>query len=200
MRTLEKRRVVIGMTGATGAIYGIRLLELLREHSDCSRHLIISPWAEETITYETGYTVPQVRSLADEVYDVRDLAAPVSSGSFQTLGMVVLPCSMKTLSAIAHGYDDNLIVRAADVTIKEGRPLVLCPRESPLSAIHLENMLKLSRLGVKLVPPMPNFYQHPVTIDDLVRYQVIRTLDQLGLHLEDAGRWGEGGDYSGSTI
>lgn len=200
MRTLEKRRVVIGMTGATGAIYGIRLLELLREHSDCSRHLIISPWAEETITYETGYTVPQVRSLADEVYDVRDLAAPVSSGSFQTLGMVVLPCSMKTLSAIAHGYDDNLIVRAADVTIKEGRPLVLCPRESPLSAIHLENMLKLSRLGVKLVPPMPNFYQHPATIDDLVRYQVIRTLDQLGLHLEDAGRWGEGGDYSGSTI
>ena len=191
---------MIGMTGATGAIYGIRLLELLREHSDCSRHLIISPWAEETITYETGYTVPQVRSLADEVYDVRDLAAPVSSGSFQTLGMVVLPCSMKTLSAIAHGYDDNLIVRAADVTIKEGRPLVLCPRESPLSAIHLENMLKLSRLGVKLVPPMPNFYQHPVTIDDLVRYQVIRTLDQLGLHLEDAGRWGEGGDYSGSTI
>lgn len=200
MRTLEKRRVVIGMTGATGAIYGIRLLELLREHSDCSRHLIISPWAEETITYETGYTVPQVRSLADEVYDVRDLAAPVSSGSFQTLGMVVLPCSMKTLSAIAHGYDDNLIVRAADVTIKEGRPLVLCPRESPLSAIHLENMLKLSRLGVKLVPPMPNFYQHPATIDDLVRYQVIRTLDQLGLHLENAGRWGEGGDYSGSTI
>ena len=200
MRTLENRRVVIGMTGATGAIYGIRLLELLREHSDCSRHLIISPWAEETITYETGYTVPQVRSLADEVYDVRDLAAPVSSGSFQTLGMVVLPCSMKTLSAIAHGYDDNLIVRAADVTIKEGRPLVLCPRESPLSAIHLENMLKLSRLGVKLVPPMPNFYQHPATIDDLVRYQVIRTLDQLGLHLEDAGRWGEGGDYSGSTI
>ena len=191
---------MIGMTGATGAIYGIRLLELLREHSDCSRHLIISPWAEETITYETGYTVPQVRSLADEVYDVRDLAAPVSSGSFQTLGMVVLPCSMKTLSAIAHGYDDNLIVRAADVTIKEGRPLVLCPRESPLSAIHLENMLKLSRLGVKLVPPMPNFYQHPVTIDDLVRYQVIRPLDQLGLHLEDAGRWGEGGDYSGSTI
>ena len=197
---MEKRRVVIGMTGATGAIYGIRLLELLREHSDCSRHLIISPWAEETITYETGYTVPQVRSLADEVYDVRDLAAPVSSGSFQTLGMVVLPCSMKTLSAIAHGYDDNLIVRAADVTIKEGRPLVLCPRESPLSAIHLENMLKLSRLGVKLVPPMPNFYQHPATIDDLVRYQVIRTLDQLGLHLENAGRWGEGGDYSGSTI
>ena len=191
---------MIGMTGASGAIYGIRLLELLREHSDCSRHLIISPWAEETITYETGYTVPQVRSLADEVYDVRDLAAPVSSGSFQTLGMVVLPCSMKTLSAIAHGYDDNLIVRAADVTIKEGRPLVLCPRESPLSAIHLENMLKLSRLGVKLVPPMPNFYQHPATIDDLVRYQVIRTLDQLGLHLEDAGRWGEGGDYSGSTI
>ena len=191
---------MIGMTGATGAIYGIRLLELLREHSDCSRHLIISPWAEETITYETGYTVPQVRSLADEVYDVRDLAAPVSSGSFQTLGMVVLPCSMKTLSAIAHGYDDNLIVRAADVTIKEGRPLVLCPRESPLSAIHLENMLKLSRLGVKLVPPMPNFYQHPATIDDLVRYQVIRTLDQLGLHLEDAGRWGEGGDSSGSTI
>lgn len=188
------------MTGATGAIYGIRLLELLREHSDCSRHLIISSWAEETITYETGYTVPQVRALADEVYDVRDLAAPVSSGSFRTLGMVVLPCSMKTLSAIANGYDDNLIVRAADVTIKEGRPLVLCPRESPLSAIHLENMLKLSRLGVKLVPPMPNFYQHPTTIDDLVRYQVIRTLDQLGLHLEDAGRWGEGGEYFGRAI
>ena len=191
---------MIGMTGATGAIYGIRLLELLREHSDCSRHLIISSWAEETITYETGYTVPQVRALADEVYDVRDLAAPVSSGSFRTLGMVVLPCSMKTLSAIANGYDDNLIVRAADVTIKEGRPLVLCPRESPLSAIHLENMLKLSRLGVKLVPPMPNFYQHPTTIDDLVRYQVIRTLDQLGLHLEDAGRWGEGGEYFGRAI
>jgi len=128
-------------------------------------------------------------SLADAWYPADALDAAVSSGSFTTGGMIILPCSMKTLSAIASGYTGELLSRAADVTIKEGRTLVLCPRETPLNAIHLENMLKLSRIGVKIVPPMPSFYQNPTTIEDLVHYQVVRVLDQLNIHIEHSGRW-----------
>jgi len=183
-------RMVVGISGATGAIYGIRLLELLRERCDVERHLIISRWAEETIRLETDYTVEQVKALADVVYDADDMGAAVSSGSFLTCGMVILPCSMKTLSAIANGYDHDLLARAADVTLKEGRTLVLCPRETPLNAIHLENMLKLSRLGVRIVPPIPSFYHRPQEIDELLRYQAVRVMDQFQWFLDEPGRWG----------
>ncbi len=187
---MDRPRIVIGISGATGAIYGIRLLELLRERHDLERHLILSRWAEETIRLETDYTVEQVKALADVVYAADDMGAAVSSGSFLTCGMVILPCSMKTLSAIANGYDHDLLARAADVTLKEGRTLVLCPRETPLNAIHLENMLKLSRLGVRMVPPIPSFYHRPQEIDELIRYQVVRVMDQFQLFLDEPGRWG----------
>ena len=130
-----------------------------------------------------------MNSLVFSVYDDRNLAAPISSGSFVTDGMIILPCSMKTLSSIANGYDDNLISRAAGVTLKEGRKLVLCPRETPLSAIHLENMLKLARLGVSIIPPMPAFYCHPKDIDDIIDYQITKILDQFGLSYSKTARW-----------
>ena len=158
-------RLVVGISGATGAIYGIRLLEHLRARGDVETHLVVSRWAEETIRLETEYTLEQVRGLADVSYGADDVAAAISSGSFRTAGMVVLPCSMKTVSAIANGYGHDLLTRAADVTLKERRPLVLSPRETPLSAIHLENMLKLSRMGVQIVPPMPSFYHRPKEIE-----------------------------------
>ena len=163
---MERPRIVVGISGATGAIYGIRLLELLRECSDAELHLVVSRWAEETIRLETDYTPEQVRALADVSYQADALGAAISSGSFRTMGMIILPCSMKTLSAIANGYDHDLLARAADVTLKEGRPLVLCPRETPLNAIHLENMLKLSRLGVRiqlLSPPQTNRGSDPLS-------------------------------------
>lgn len=190
------QRIVIGITGASGAIYGIRLLELLREHSGAERHLVLSRWAEETIRLETGYTPGQVRALADVVYPEQQMDAAISSGSFYTMGMVILPCSMKTLGAIANGFDHNLIVRAADVTLKERRPLVLCPRETPLNAIHLENMLKLSRLGVSILPPVPSFYHHPRRIEDLIDYHVARVLDQFRIETAAAQRWGSGAGQS----
>src|SRR5665647_654394 len=152
------RRIVVGITGATGAIYGIRLLEILKQYPEVETLLVMSNWAEENIRIETDYQPTDVFKLADVVYGANEMSAPIASGSFQTEGMIVIPCSMKTLSAIANGYADNLIVRAADVMMKEGRPLILSSRETPLNAIHLENMLKLSRLGVKIIPPMPGFY------------------------------------------
>ena len=182
-------RLVVGISGATGAIYGIRLLEHLRARGDVETHLVVSRWAEETIRLEAEYTLEQVRGLADVSYGADDVAAAISSGSFRTAGMVVLPCSMKTVSAIANGYGHDLLTRAADVTLKERRPLVLSPRETPLSAIHLENMLKLSRMGVQIVPPMPSFYHRPKEIEDLIHYQVLRVLDQLELYEEDERRW-----------
>lgn len=186
---MERPRLVIGISGATGAIYGIRLLEHLRARGDVELHLVISRWAEETIRLETEYTPEQVRTLAHISYGWDDLASAISSGSFRTWGMVVLPCSMKTVSAIANGYGHDLLTRAADVTLKERRPLVLCPRETPLSTIHLENMLKLSRLGVQIVPPMPSFYHRPKEIEDLIHYQILRVLDQLHLYEDDQRRW-----------
>lgn len=188
---MERERIVVGISGATGAIYGIRLLEMLRRECDWEIHLIVTRWAEETIRLETDYTLEQVLSLADIAYKDDEMGAAVSSGSFRTRGMVILPCSMKTLSAIANGYDYDLLARAADVTMKEGRPLLLCPRETPLTSIHLENMLKLSRMGVRMIPPMPSFYHRPRTIEDVVRYQAVRVLDQLGLRVGQVDRWGE---------
>jgi 4-hydroxy-3-polyprenylbenzoate decarboxylase len=184
------RRLIIAITGATGAVYGVRLLEMLRDAA-VETHLIISPWGRRTLLHETSHTVDQVLRLADATYLPNDQGAAISSGSFLTMGMAVVPCSMRTLAAIAHGLGDNLVHRAADVVLKERRKLLLAPREAPLNDIHLENMLKLSRMGTIICPPMPGFYQRPETIDDIVNQTVVRILDQFGVHLDSPGRWGE---------
>lgn len=181
-------RLIVGMTGATGAIYGVRLLERLRE-SAVETHLVISRWGARTLLHETPYSKEQVEALATTAYAPGDMGAAISSGSFRTDGMIVAPCSAKTLAAIAHGYGDNLIHRAADVVLKERRRLVLAVREAPLSDIHLENMLKLSRMGAVMLPPLPAFYNHPRTIDDLVDHTVSRMLDQFGLDVSGVARW-----------
>lgn len=182
------RPLIIALTGATGAIFGIRALEMLRE-SDVDAHLVLSRWAARTIQHETNYTVEQVQRLAREVYAVGDQGAAISSGSFLNLGMLIAPCSMRTLAAIAHGLGDNLIHRAADVTLKERRKLVLAVREAPFNDIHLENMLKLSKMGVSISPPVPAFYHQPRTIDDIVNHTVVRLLDQFGIAVEASSRW-----------
>lgn len=181
-------RLVVAITGATGAIYGIRLLEALKDRG-MESCLVVSKWAERTITAETSHSVDDVRSLSTHWYEPDDLAAPISSGSYATAGMVIAPCSMKTLGAIANGYSDNLVARAADVTMKERRPLVLVPRETPLSAIHLENMLKLARLGVTIMPPMPAFYCNPQSVDDIVNHLVGKVLDVFGVDHNLFRRW-----------
>lgn len=180
--------LVIGMTGATGAAIGIRLLQALRE-LDVRTHLVISKWARATIQMETPYSVKEVAALAYKTYRENDQAAAISSGSFRVDGMVVAPCSMKTLAAIRAGYSDGLIARAADVTLKEQRKLVLVPREAPLNAIHLENMLALTRAGALMLPPMPAFYNNPKTIDDIVNHSVSRILDQFSLDNQITKRW-----------
>ncbi|MEP6782616.1 MAG: UbiX family flavin prenyltransferase, partial [Acidobacteriota bacterium] len=169
------------------AIFGVRLLQKLRD-TDIETHLIMSRWAARTLVHETPYTPEQVQKLATVVHPLTDQGASISSGSFLTMGMVVAPCSARTLAAIAHGIGDNLIHRAADVVLKERRKLVLAVRESPLSEIHLENMLKLSRMGTVICPPLPAFYARPNSIDEMVDYSVTRILDQLGIHL-DVNRW-----------
>jgi 4-hydroxy-3-polyprenylbenzoate decarboxylase len=181
-------RLIIGITGATGAIYGVRLLERLRE-SGVETHLVLSRWGARTLLHETPYSREQVEAMADVAYAPADMGAAISSGSFRTDGMIVAPCSAKTLAAIAHGFGDNLIHRAADVVLKERRKLVLAVREAPLSAIHLENMLTLARMGAMVMPPMPAFYNHPATVDDIVDYTVARLLDQFGLEVRGAARW-----------
>ncbi|MEU7581462.1 non-oxidative hydroxyarylic acid decarboxylases subunit B [Streptomyces sp. NPDC041068] len=183
------KRLVVGMTGATGAILGIRLLEGLRALPDVETHLVLSNWARSTVELETPYTVREVQDLADVHHKPNDQGATISSGSFRTDGMVVVPCSVKTLAGIRTGYADTLLGRAADVTLKEGRRLVLVPREMPLSQIHLENMLALARQGVTILPPVPAFYNHPRSIDDIVDHIVARVLDQFGLAAPAARRW-----------
>jgi 4-hydroxy-3-polyprenylbenzoate decarboxylase len=183
-------RLIVGMSGATGAIFGIRLLQALGR-LDVETHLVISPWAERTIKLETEYTPAEVRRLASVTYSPDNQAAAISSGSFVTAGMVVAPCSMKLLSAIAHGYGEDLLARAADVILKERRKLVLIARETPLSSIHLENMLKLSNLGVVILPPVPAFYNRPRSLEDVVDHIVARALDQFDLNTDLTRRWGE---------
>jgi flavin prenyltransferase len=176
------------MTGATGTIIAVRLLQMLRE-SDIETHLVMSRWAARTLLHETSYRPEDVERLATHVYAAGDQGAAISSGSFVTDGMIVVPCSMRTLAAIAHGFGDHLIHRAADVVLKERRKLVLSVRESPLSDIHLENMLKLSRMGAIVCPPMPAFYTRPKTVDEIVDWAAVRLLDQVGVHTELAERW-----------
>jgi flavin prenyltransferase len=182
------RRLIVGLTGATGAILGVRLLEVLKD-CEVESHLIISRWAQRTIEHETPYTVKQVCALATVYHNSANMAAEISSGSFITAGMVIIPCSMHTLGCIANGYGDHLVHRAADVVLKERRRLVLVARESPLSEIHLENMLKLARMGVSIVPPVPAFYNHPKSINDIVDHIVARVLDQFGITVPFAKRW-----------
>src|SRR2546426_2418176 len=182
------KRIIVAMTGATGTIYGIRLLEMLKE-SDIETHLVLSRWAARTLVDETSYAVEEVQALATCVYPLTDQGAAISSGSFITSGMIVVPCSMRTLAAIAHGLGDNLIHRAADVVLKERRRLVLVVRESPFNEIHLENMLKLSRMGVVILPPLPAFYNQPQNLDDMINHIAMRTLDQFDIHLDIMNRW-----------
>ena len=182
------RRLIVGLTGATGAILGVRLLEVLKD-CEVESHLVISRWAQRTIEHETPYTTKQVCALATVYHNSANMAAEISSGSFITEGMVVIPCSMRTLGSIAHGYGEHLVHRAADVVLKERRRLVLVARESPLSEVHLENMLKLARMGVTIIPPMPAFYNHPKTINDIVDHIVARVLDQFGISAPFAKRW-----------
>lgn len=188
---MDRQRIIVAISGATGAIYGIRLLEALRSCSGYEVHLVISNWAEKTIALETGYTVEEVKALADYQHDLNDVGASIASGSFRTTGMVIIPCSMKTLAGIAHGFAGNLIIRAADVMIKERKKLILVARETPLSVIHLENMLAVTRAGACIVPPMPAFYNHPATIDELVNHLVGRVMDQFGIPHNLTRRWGE---------
>lgn len=182
-------RMIVGMTGATGAVLGVRLLEHLAADPEVETHLVISRWARATVELETGRSVRDLTGLADAVHGPEDQGAAVSSGSFRTDGMVIVPCSMKTLAGIRTGYAEGLVARAADVTLKEHRPLVLVPRETPLSPVHLENMLDLARMGVRIVPPMPAFYHRPRTVEDIVEHLVVRILDQFGLEPAGARRW-----------
>ena len=182
------KKIIVGMTGATGTILAVRVLQLLHG-AGVETHLVISKWGARTLTHETSYGIEQVRQLATFSYQEGDAGAAISSGSFLTDGMVVIPCSMRTLGAIAGGHGDNLIHRAADVVLKERRKLVLVVREVPLSEIHLENMLKLSRMGAVIAPPVPAFYNHPRSIADMVDHIAARVLDHLGIHLEQVRRW-----------
>jgi polyprenyl P-hydroxybenzoate/phenylacrylic acid decarboxylase-like protein len=184
------RPVVVAMTGATGAIYGIRLLEVLRKLG-VETHLVVTRWAEATIKTETDRRVDDVRALASAVHDEDDLAAPPASSGFVSAGMIVAPCSMRTLAAVANGLEDNLVQRAAAVHLRERRRLVLLARESPLSAIHLDNMLRVAKAGAVVAPPVPAFYAKLRTLDDMVDHTVGRALDLLGLEHGGIRRWGE---------
>ncbi|MGE0462820.1 MAG: UbiX family flavin prenyltransferase [Vicinamibacterales bacterium] len=183
----ESNRLIVAITGASGSIYGVRVLQLLRQ-AGVEAHLVLSKWGARTLVHETPHTVKDVQALAHTVYHANDEGAAISSGSFRTRGMLIAPCSARSLASIAHGLGDSLVHRAADVILKERRKLVLAVREAPLNDIHLENMLKLSRMGVVICPPVPAFYTKPATIDDLVTYTAIRLLDQFDIHV-DAPRW-----------
>ncbi|MBP1157197.1 MULTISPECIES: UbiX family flavin prenyltransferase [unclassified Paenibacillus] len=182
------KKIIVGMSGATGAIFGIRILEVLKE-LNIESHLVMSKWAETTIRLETKYSVDEVLKLASVVHGPSNQAASISSGSFRTDGMIIAPCSMKTLAAISAGYADSLIARAADVILKERRKLVIMARETPLNDIHLQNMLNLSRAGALILPPMPAFYNNPETLDDMINHIVARTLDQFDIDNSLTKRW-----------
>jgi 4-hydroxy-3-polyprenylbenzoate decarboxylase len=182
-------RLIIGMAGASGLIYGIRMLEVLKDLKDVETHLVMSATAKMNATIETDWDIAGIEALADIVHNVRDVAAAISSGSFKTVGMVVAPCSMKTLSAITHSYADNLLVRAADVVLKEQRRLVLMPRETPLHVGHCKLLYEAAQLGAIIAPPMPALYNRPETIDDIINHSVGRVLDLFGIDPGIVKRW-----------
>ncbi|QAV21944.1 UbiX family flavin prenyltransferase [Proteus hauseri] len=179
------KKLIVGLTGASGAIYGIRLLEILKCVPSVETHLVISQAARRTISLETTYSLKDIYELADVIYDDRDIGATISSGSFRVNGMVILPCSIKSLSGIVHSYTDTLVTRAADVVLKEGRKLVLCVRETPLHLGHLRLMTQAAELGAIIMPPVPAFYFQPKTIDDIVNQTINRVLDQFDVDLPD---------------
>ena len=179
-----KKRIILGMTGATGAIYGKRILEVLRDDGGYETHLVVSDAGALNIQYELGIKRSAMGELADKVHRIDDIAAPIASGGFKTDGMIIAPCSMKTLAAIAHGFGDNLISRAADVVLKERRRLVVIPREAPLNLAHVRNMVAVTEMGAIIYPPVPAFYAKPVTIDDLVDETVGRVLSLLEIQTE----------------
>ncbi len=185
------KRLIVGISGASGAIYGVRLLQVLRDVADVETHLVMSRAARQTLSLETDFSLREVQALADVTHDARDIAASISSGSFQTLGMVILPCSIKTLSGIVHSYTDGLLTRAADVVLKERRPLVLCVRETPLHLGHLRLMTQAAEIGAVIMPPVPAFYHRPKSLDDVINQTVNRVLDQFTITLpEDLfARW-----------
>jgi 4-hydroxy-3-polyprenylbenzoate decarboxylase len=182
-------RVVVGITGATGTIYGIRLLEILARYPEIETHLVISRPGKRTMVEETDYAVADVEALAGHRYDNNDIGAAIASGSFRTAGMIIAPCSIKTASAVATCHSGNLIARAADVTLKEGRPLIMLVRETPLHVGHLKMMLALAEMGAVVLPPMPAFYNRPKDLDDIVTHTVARVLDRLHLPQTLVGEW-----------
>jgi 4-hydroxy-3-polyprenylbenzoate decarboxylase len=184
------RRMIIGISGATGVIYGVRLLQVLKQQG-IETHLVVTKAGEMTRAYETDLSMHQLHGLADVCYPVTDVGAAIASGSFRTMGMIIAPCSMRTMSEIAHGITSNLLTRAADVVLKERRRLVLMVRETPLTAIHLNSMLAVTQSGGIIAPPVPAFYIRPQTIEDLVDHAVGRVLDLFDLEMEGVRRWGE---------
>jgi 4-hydroxy-3-polyprenylbenzoate decarboxylase len=182
-------RLIVGISGASGVIYGIRMLEILKGLDDVETHLVISNGGKLNIALETAWSVKDVERLADDVHSDQNLAATIASGSFKTAGMVIAPCSMKTLSSVVHSYADTLVARAADVVLKEGRPLILMPRETPLHAGHCKLMLDATQIGATIAPPMPAFYNDPQTIDDLINHNVGRVLDLLDVDNSVVKRW-----------
>jgi len=190
------RRLIVGLSGASGVIYGIRLLQVLHGRSDIETHLVVSRPAERTIAEETNFKVDEVKALASVLHGVQNIGASIASGSFRTEGMVVIPCSIRTASAIAHCISDNLLTRAADVILKERRKLILVVRESPLHVGHLRSLLAAAEMGAVIIPPVPAFYSLPKTVDDIVDHTVGRVLDHFGIEHDLVRRWGEDGPRS----
>ena len=186
---MDKQRLIVGTTGASGVIYGIRLLEVLRDVPEIETHLVMSKAGKLTIGYELEMSVKEAENMADEVHNNTNIGATIASGSFKTMGMAVVPCSIKTLSGIVNAYDDNLLIRAADVVLKEQRRLVVVPRETPLNRNHLDLMLRLLDSGGILVPPMPAFYHRPKTVDDVINHTVGKVLDMFGIEHNIFERW-----------
>lgn len=189
--SVSKKRLVVGISGASGVILGIELLKMLQVCPDYETHLVVSRGAELTIAAETEYSVEGVLKLADYTYDIKNIGASIASGTFKTAGMIIVPCSMKTAAGVACGYSDNLLLRAADVTIKEKRNLVIVPRESPLSTIHLKNMLVLAEAGAIIIPPMVTYYNKPLVLEDMNRHIIGKILDKFGIEAQGFTRWGE---------
>ena len=181
-------RVIVGITGASGSIYGVRLIEVLKE-TNCEVHAVVTKSGWQVMEYECGISKVDFAKRVDALHDVDNIGAAIASGSFKNDAMVIVPCSMKTLGSIAHGIADNLLTRAADVTLKESRPLIIVPRETPVNAIHLENMLKLSRLGVRIIPACPGFYHRPQTIEDIIDMLVGKICDSMGIEHTLFERW-----------
>lgn len=186
---MARKKIIVGISGASGAIYGIRILEVLHLDPEMEIHLVISPQAKKTIAIETGWTIKQVEEMASFVYDNSDLGAAISSGSFRTQGMAIAPCSIKTMGSIAMSLNDNLLTRAADVTLKERRKLVLVVRETPLHLGHLRSMVSLTETGAVILPPVPAFYHLPKTLDDIINQTIGKVLDQLDIDNELFQRW-----------